>query len=54
MPGYSLYNFSVVWDFTDRLQIAGNVHNIADKFYEEKLGDATYGRTFEIRLTATY
>ena len=54
MPGYSLYNFSVVWDFTARLQIAGNVHNIADKFYEEKLGDATYGRTFEIRLTATY
>ena len=54
MPAYSLYNLSLVWDLSARLQLAGNLHNIADKFYEEKLGDATYGRTFELRLTATY
>ena len=54
MPGYSLYNVSAVWDLNDHLKLSASLQNIADKFYEEKLGDSTYGRTAQVRLTARY
>jgi len=54
MPGYSLYSVSAVWDVTERVSLAAKIHNITDKFYEEKLGDSTYGRTAQIRLTVRY
>ncbi|PQA86753.1 TonB-dependent receptor plug domain-containing protein [Hyphococcus luteus] len=54
MPGYSVYSLSAVWEINDYLKLSANLHNIADKFYEEKLGDSTYGRTAQVRLTARY
>ena len=54
MPGYAVYNLSAVFDINEHLRIGANLHNIADKFYEEKLGDSTYGRTVQVRLTARY
>jgi len=54
MPGYSVYNLSAVYDVSDRLRLAVSLQNIADKFYEEKLGDSTYGRVAQVRLTARY
>ncbi|AXE64836.1 hypothetical protein BBF93_11810 [Hyphomonas sp. CACIAM 19H1] len=54
MPGYSLYSVSAVWDVTDRVSLAAKIHNITDKFYEEKLGDSTYGRTAQLRLSVRY
>jgi len=54
MDGYSIYNLSAVWDVTERLALSARLQNIADKFYEEKLGDATYGRTAQLRLTVRY
>lgn len=54
MPGYSLLNLGVLFDLTDRIRVAANIHNLLDKTYEEKLGDSTYGRTAQIRVTATF
>lgn len=54
MDGYSLLNLTAVWDVNDIVQVAANVHNLTDEFYEEKLGDATYGRTAQIRLSVRY
>lgn len=54
MPGYSLANLAVSWQINDRLRLNARLHNIFDKFYEEKLGDSTYGRTAQVRLTATF
>ena len=51
MPGYSVYGLSAVWSINDRLSLAAKVQNVTDKFYEEKLGDSTYGRTAQLRLT---
>lgn len=52
MPGYALANLSASYQVTDSVTLSGRIHNLFDKFYEEKLGDSTYGRTFQIRLTA--
>jgi len=54
MPGYGIYNLSAVWNVTDNLTLSARVQNLADKFYEEKLGDATYGRTAQVRLSVRY
>lgn len=54
MPGYSLYSLSAVWNVTEQVSLAAKIHNITDKFYEEKLGDATYGRTAQLRLSVRY
>lgn len=51
MDGYGLYNLSAVWDVTETVELSARVGNLFDKFYEEKLGDATYGRTAQLRLT---
>lgn len=51
MPGYALANLSATYRITDNVTISGRIHNLFDKLYEEKLGDSTYGRTFQIRLT---
>jgi vitamin B12 transporter len=51
MDGYGLYNLSAVYDLTDSVQVSARVGNLFDEFYEEKLGDATYGRTAQLRLT---
>ena len=54
MPGYSIFNISAVWDISERMTLSAKVQNVADKFYEEKLGDATYGRTAQVRLSVRY
>lgn len=54
MPGYGLANLAVSWRINDRLRLNARLHNIFDKIYEEKLGDSTYGRTAQVRLTATF
>lgn len=54
MPGYALFNVTAVWDITDTMTLSAKVQNAGDKFYEEKLGDATYGRTAQVRLTVRY
>lgn len=51
MDGYGLYNVSAVWDVTDTVALSARIGNLFDTFYEEKLGDATYGRTAQLRLT---
>ncbi len=54
MPGYAVYSLSALWDLTDNVTLSARVQNIADKFYEEKLGDSTYGRTAQLRLSVRY
>lgn len=54
MPSYSLANLALSWRINDRLRLNARLHNIFDKVYEEKLGDSTYGRTAQVRLTATF
>ena len=54
MPGYSLFNLSAVWNINDTMTLSARLQNAGDKFYEEKLGDATYGRTGQVRLTVRY
>lgn len=54
MPGYGLVNLSAAYQITDTLRLQAKVQNLLDKTYEEKLGDATYGRTAQLRLTYTF
>lgn len=54
MPSYSLFNLSAVWNINDAVTLSARLQNAGDKFYEEKLGDATYGRTAQVRLTVRY
>jgi len=54
MDSYALFNLSAAYDLNDNLRVSAKLHNVADEDYEEKLGDSTYGRTAQIRLTATY
>lgn len=54
MPGYGLVNLSAAYQLTDTLRLQAKVQNLLDKTYEEKLGDATYGRTAQLRLTYTF
>ncbi|WP_129790436.1 TonB-dependent siderophore receptor [Sphingosinicella sp. CPCC 101087] len=54
MPGYGLLNVSASWELTERVRLDASVRNLFDKFYEEKLGDSTYGRTALLRLTTTF
>lgn len=54
MPGYALFSLAAVWDVTDAVKLSARIQNVGDKTYEEKLGDATYGRTAQIRLSVRY
>lgn len=54
MDGYSLLNLSGRYDLSDTVQVAASVKNVFDETYEEKLGDNTFGRTFELRVTARF
>lgn len=54
LPGYALFNLGVAYDLTDQLRLSAKVQNLFDKTYEEKLGDSTYGRTAQIRLSFVY
>jgi vitamin B12 transporter len=54
MDGYALLNLSAAFDLTDRVRLNLNVHNVFDEFYEEKLGDSSYGRTAQVRVTARF
>lgn len=54
MPGYALMNLGFAYDLTDRLRLSAKVQNLFDETYEEKLGDSTYGRTGQVRLSATF
>lgn len=54
MPSYWLANLSAMYDLTERVRIGANIHNIFDKTYEEKLGDSTYGRTAQVRVTVKF
>jgi vitamin B12 transporter len=54
MPGYALFSLAAVWDITDAVKLSARIQNAGDKTYEEKLGDATYGRTAQVRLSVRY
>lgn len=54
MPGYELVNLSAIVDLYDNIQVSGRIHNLFNKLYEEKLGDSTYGRIAQVRLTTTF
>ncbi len=51
LDGYALLNASGRYELTDQVELRAGVKNIFDEEYEEKLGDATFGRTFEARVT---
>ncbi|HEY0282773.1 MAG TPA: TonB-dependent receptor [Rhizomicrobium sp.] len=54
MPGYGLFNLAASYQINDSLRLIAKVQNLLDKDYEEKLGDSTYGRTAQVRLTYTF
>lgn len=54
MPGYEIVNISATFDLTENVQLSGRIHNLFDKTYEEKLGDSTYGRIAQLRVTTTF
>lgn len=54
LPGYSLFNLTLARELSENLRLIGKVQNLFDEDYEEKLGDSTYGRTAQIRLSFVY
>jgi len=54
MPGFELFNASVRYQLNDAVTLQGAVKNILDTEYEYKLGDGTYGRTFDARISVRF
>jgi vitamin B12 transporter len=54
LDGYQLLNLSGRYDLSETVEMRAGVKNVFDETYEEKLGDNTFGRTFELRLTARF
>ena len=54
LDGYRLLNLSGRYELTDRVTLSASIKNAGDVDYEEKLGDNTFGRTFEARVTARF
>lgn len=54
MPGFELFNASVRYQLNDAVTLQGAVKNILDTEYEYKLGDGTYGRTFDVRISVRF
>lgn len=54
LDGYRLLNLSGRYDLTDSVDVRASVKNVFDETYEEKLGDNTFGRTFELRVSARF
>lgn len=54
MPGFDLYNLSARYAFSDAVMVQASLKNIFDTQYEYKLGDGTYGRTLDFRISLRY
>jgi len=54
LPGYELFNATIAYDVTENVRLTGNIQNIFDKEYEEKLGDGTFGRTVQLRVNVVF
>lgn len=54
MPGFELFNASARYQLNDAVTLQGAVKNILDTEYEYKLGDGTYGRTFDVRISVRF
>lgn len=54
MPGFELFNIAARYRLTDNVTLQGSVKNILDTEYEYKLGDGTYGRTVDFRISLRY
>lgn len=54
MPGYELFHLSGNWTPNDKFKIAGRISNLFDKDYEERLGENTFGRIFEVTLSQKF
>ena len=54
MPGFELFNASARYQLNDAVSLQTSVKNILDTEYEYKLGDGTYGRTFDVRISVRF
>lgn len=54
MAGFELFNASARYELTDAVTLQGSIKNILDTDYEYKLGDGTYGRTFDVRVSVQF
>lgn len=54
MPGFELFNLSGRYELNDNVMLQASVKNIFDTRYEYKLGDGTYGRTLDFRISLRY
>jgi len=54
LPGYAVFNVTLGYALTPSVRLTGKVQNLFDEDYEEKLGDSTYGRTAQLRLSVLY
>ncbi|MFP4519990.1 MAG: TonB-dependent receptor, partial [Oceanicaulis sp.] len=54
LDGYGLLNFSGRYELNNTVELGASVKNVFDETYEEKLGDNTFGRTFQLRVTARF
>ena len=54
MSGFEVFNTSARYQLTESVTLQGSVKNILDTDYEYKLGDGTYGRTFDVRVSVQF
>lgn len=54
MPGFELFNAAARYQLNDSVTLQTSVKNLLDEDYEYKLGDGTYGRTYDVRLSVRF